>query len=445
MATKRLITSRAALALKSGKTHSEPVGGRGSGTLLLVGREHQVTAYYRYTAPNGSRPWLELGVIGPRFSLEKARELCVEYWQLRRQFPYLKEHIEEKTHAERERLEHEQRLRAAELKSATLEELLQDYVSHLVEQGKVSAKAIGTALDTVVVNAHPAMASKKAKLIEPEDIRHILTPMSKSGNKVYRNRIRSYLHAAFKFGLDREYDETRASEKSFGLPGNPVSAIPVLSGVESVGERSLDGPELKLLYDHVADVPGVGLIMAQFIRFLIAIGGQRPTQVLRVPWADYDLTNDHFKIIDKKGRGSIPRVHIVPLSKRAKKILLELEPISGSFDWPFSVNGVAPFSIQSLKNVARRFLASEYGQGVEPFTVRDLRRTCKQIMTRAKVPRELRSLLQNHAQTGVDTKHYDNDPMAHLPAKQDVMRRYERALSAVLDSTTTEKVVRIRK
>lgn len=432
------------MALETGKTHSEPVGGRGAGTLLLVGRERQVSAYYRYTSPDGKRPWIELGALGPRYGMEAARGQCVEYWQLRRQFPYLKEHIAEKVNAEKVRLETEQQLREAELKSATLEELLHDYVVHLAEQGKVSAQAIGKALDTVVVGSHPSLALKKAKLIDSRDISEILTPLSKRGKKVYRNRVRSYLHAAFKFGLDREYDETRSSEKSFGLDNNPVSAIPALSGVDSVGARSLDELELRQFYLHVADVVSVGPIMAALIQFLIATGGQRPSQVLRVPWTDYDFVNNYFKIIDKKGRGSEPRVHVVPLSARAKAILLELKTTTGDHEWPFSITGKAPISIQSLKNIARRFLLSEHGQGMEHFTVRDLRRTCKQVMTRAKIPREQRNLLQNHGQTGVDAKHYDNDPLAHLPAKKEAMGRYDRALENVLSGAATGNVIPLR-
>ena len=429
---KRLITSKAALALKDGKTHSEPVGGRGAGTLLLVGRSSQVSAYYRYTAPNGTRPWIDLGVLSPRFTLEMARAQAIELWQLRKQFPHLKEHIEEKSVVEKARLEKEKCLRAAELSSATLAELINDYVAHLVSQGKESATAIGKALDTVVINAHPMLSARKAKTIEPADIREILTPLSKRDKKVYRNRIRSYLHAAFKFGLDREYDETRVSEKSFGLTGNPVAAIPVLSGVEFEGVRSLSEEELRQFYDNLPDVPSVGPVMAFLVRFLIATAGQRPSQVLRVPWSDYDLENGFFKIIDKKGRGSKPRVHLVPLTDRANKILQEVRPFTGGYEWPFSHAGKCPISIQSLKNVTRRFLGSIHGNGIHSFTIRDLRRTCKQLMTRAKMPREQRNLLQNHGFSGVDSKHYDNDPTAHLPAKQEAIQRYERALNNVL-------------
>ena len=53
-------------------------------------------------------------------------------------------------------------------------------------------------------------------------------------------------------------------------------------------------------------------------------------------------------------------------------------------------------------------------------------------MTRAGIRRDLRNLLQNHGQTGVDAKHYANDPEAHLPEKRQAMLAYDAALARVL-------------
>jgi integrase len=439
----RAITSKEALSLKAGKTHSEPIGGRGSGTLLLVGREKQVSAYYRYTAPNGVRPWVELGLLGPKFSLKQARERCIAYWNMRKDYPYLKEHLEGQAHVEKERFEEQKRNRLEEQKTATLKELLDDYTTFLEDQGRISAKAIRKTLDSKVTKAHPLIVAKKAKSIKPADIQEILTPLSRDGKKVYRNRIRSYLHAAFKYGLDREYDETRTSGKVFGLTVNPVAAIPVLAGVESAGERSLSEVELKLLYLNLSETKGVGVLMSCFIRYLIAIGGQRPSQVLRAKWSDYNLEQGYFKTVDRKGRGSKDRIHLVPLSQRAIGILEQVRPLTGGYQWPFSHNGKQPISIQSLKNAARRFLVSDSARGMEPFTIRDLRRTCKHVMIRNKTSREQRNLLQNHGQTGVDSKHYDNDPHAHLPAKKETMAKYERALKRIFEDYHDKKVVKI--
>jgi len=440
--TARKITAKAALAVKDGQTYSESVGGRGSGTLLLVGRTQSVSAYYRYTSPDSTRPWVDVGTLGDRFTLADARAECHRLWQLRKDFPYLKEHLVELSELQRQQLADAERHRKAEQNKASMKELLLDYVAYLDDQGKPSAVTVRRAFESTVFEAHAYIASKKAKEITPDDVVQIIKPLSLSGHKVYRNRVRSYLHAAFNFGLDREYDETRSSDKSFSLTTNPVGPVPVLKNAESVGTRSLNAHELNLFYRDVESTPSVGVVMYTFMRFLVATAGQRPSQVLRVPWADYDLENRYFKVIDLKGRGTQERVHLVPLSDRAVELLESLRPLTGDFEWPFTYTGDVPISIESLKNVTKRFLANQ--EGFEHFTVRDIRRTCKQIMTQANIPREHRNMLQNHGATGVDAKHYDNDPMLHLSLKKDVMARYDRSLGVILGEPQENKVVELK-
>lgn len=433
------ITVKAALALREGCTHSESVGGRGAGTLLLVGRTHTVTAYYRYTGPDGKRPWVDLGTLGEQFGIGDARVECHRLWQLRREHPYLKEHLIELCEIQRQQIAEAKRKQIAEASLATMKDLLEDYVTYLKDQGKQSAVTVERAFESVVFTAHPDMAKKRACDIEPDDIVNLIKPLSRAGHKVYRNRVRSYLHAAFKYGLDREYDETRSSSKSFSLKSNPVTPIPVLKNVDTVGTRSLKPQELSLFYHQVEQTPSVGIVMATLMRFLIATVGQRPSQVLRVRWSDYNLEQRYFKIIDLKGRGSQERVHLVPLTDRAISLLEYIRPVTGEYQWPFSYTGEAPISIQSLKNVSQRFIAHQ--QDFERFTVRDLRRSCKQVMTEAKIPREHRNLLQNHGMTGVDIKHYDNDPTAHLTLKTEAMQRYDRALATILGEHPKNNVV----
>jgi integrase len=434
------ITSREAVTIKEGETHSEPVGGRGTGSLLLVGRANQVTAYYRYRAPDGERPWIDVGVLGATLTLKDARDKCVELAKLKTEHPFLREYIEKQAQIDAAAREAVKQQADRDALCATLWELLMDYVGHLDAQGKPSAANVRKNFISAVLNPHSALAARKAADILPGDIKYILTPITKRGSKSARNRLRANLHAAFAFGLKREFDETRESEKLFGLTVNPVAAVPVLTGVEGVGTRALDDHELRTFYHNVEKVPAVGFLSSRFVQFLIATAGQRPLQVLRVPWTEYNLTEGYFMIQDLKGKSGRARPHAVPLTPRAIAILREVQTVTGGFTWPFSYLGEAPLSVFTLKNMSQRFLQSDLrfidgnpDKSVQPFTIRDLRRSLSQMMTRAKIPRETRNLLQNHGATGVDARHYDNDPVAFLAEKRDAMARYERALSRAID------------
>lgn len=432
------ITDRAARALQKGETHSEKVAGRGAGVLLLVGRGNSVTAYYRYTAPDRSRPWIELGSLGKGITLAQARARCAELAALKAEHPSLKEWLESETLNEQEALIEEKRQREREALTGSFRELLDDYLGKMKAQGQPSEVQARNILENDVIAPFPALMDKKAREIEPADVSRVLKRVSDRKAFSYRNRVRAYLHAAFAYALKHEFDETRVSGRLFGLTANPVAAIPVLENVENTGERTLTDAELRQLYLNLHKVTSVSPLMAYFIRFLIITGGQRPLQVLRVPWSDYDLDQGTILIEDTKGRAGKRqvRLHLVPLPEAAMDILCRIKESNGGFQWPFTTSGKSPLHIGSLKNVMGRFLDSQYavvdGERIPHFTVRDLRRTCKNVMVRAGIRRDLRNLMHNHGMTGIDVKHYGNDPYAYLPDKREAMAQYSDALNRIL-------------
>lgn len=438
------ITDRAAKALKKGETHSEKVAGRGAGVLLLVGRGSSVTAYYRYTAPDRTRPWIELGSLGKDITLAQARTRCAELAALRAEHPSLKEWLASENLHEQEALLEEKRRREKEALTGTFRELLDDYLGKMKAQGQPSEVQARNILENDVIAPFPALMGRKARDIEPADISRVLKRVSDRQAFSYRNRARAYLHAAFVYALKHEFNETRVSGKRYGLTVNPVAAIPVLENVENTGERTLSDRELRQLYLNLHKVTNVSALMADFIRFLILSGGQRPLQVLRVPWSGYDLVQKTMLIEDIKGRAGSrqTRLHLVPLSEAAIDILLRVKESTGGFQWPFTTSGKCPLHIGSLKNVMSRYLESPYavvdGQPMPHFTARDLRRTCKHIMVRAGVRRDLRNLLQNHGMTGVDVKNYGSDPHAYLPDKRKAMEQFSSALNQLLSSPSSD-------
>jgi len=429
------ITDLEARNLQPGRTLSERIGSRGEGTMELVAGKNTKTGFYRYVGPDGKRQRLKLGALTTSNTLRDMRAKCREHASQHRDTPDLKGWREDEEARKRTEREARRRAEAQEAARGTLEELLKDYVADLEAKGRVSAPEVGKTFKRLVYGTE--LAKMKARVVGPEEIKTILAKLSKAGSKVQRNRVRSYLHAAFRFGLHSEHDETRESGRAFGLGGNPVAAIPPLSGVEREGTRYLGEADLRRFYNDLHHAPSTHVLMVALFRFLIALGGQRPEQVLAVAWEGYDLKARTIRIIDRKGRAARPRVHLVPLTDRALEqleIARAINPPDGvhAKPYPFIARGRKPVSTESLKNVIKRFRECEHGKDVPHFSPRDLRRTAKQVMTRAGIRRDLRNLLQNHGQTGVDAKHYANDPEAHLPEKRQAMLAYDAALARVL-------------
>ena len=137
-------------------------------------------------------------------------------------------------------------------------------------------------------------------------------------------------------------------------------------------------------------------------------------------------------IVDTKGRGS-KREYITPLTDRAFEILDSLA--TQNMPFPFCSDGTNPIRVESLLKAVQKYCTQF---DVEKFTVRDLRRTCKNLMIDAGVNRETRNLIQNHALTGIDFKHYDKHD--HLSEKVAGMAKYDRFLEVLL-SENNDNVV----
>ena len=439
---------------------SEPIGSRGDGALLFEKRvSGTVEAYYRYKH-QGKEAKIKIGPCqttrdGNGYTLAQCRDKAQELAILRRECGGdIKGHLiaqeQEKQQREAER---QQRL-AAEAAKGSFTDLINSYLSEQERLGKETANQSRQGLARNVTKAYPAIAAKKARDVTPDDIVTILANIHNRGAAAESVRVRSILHAVFSFGLKGDYDPTRVGEKRFYIQHNPVSATKKNTHANKVCDRVLNHSEIKLLWERIGETHRVGFILGRFIRFMLATGGQRPLQLLRARWEDFDFKRHCVTLTDRKGRGAV-KTHVVPLTKRALSIIEEVREFTENYPWPFCT-GVAsrkaetrgelvPIDINSLKNAFIRYNkqlteeAKESGTDTpESFTARDIRRTVKNLMIDAEINREQRNLLQSHAQTGVDVKHYDRHE--HLPEKRESIRKYDALLDKILKGEQTKLV-----
>lgn len=416
---------------------AEPVGGRGDGALLFKRRDSQTTeAYYQYFL-DGKRQLIKIGTYG-QITLAGCRAAATEYAALRRQHPDLKEHIRQAEEEARRESERRAAAAQAEAQRASLKDLLQDYVANLRTTGVVSADEIERIVTVDFIAGHPGIVAMKARDIEPAHAMALIAPIWQRGAKTQYNRARTYLHAAFQYGLLSEYDISRESKRAFGLTHNPVAAVKKQQEGENADEHVLTNAELRHFWTHCGDANRVGELTALLFRFVIATGGQRPYRLMVAPWHCYDIKARTVRTESRKGRGKM-RVILTPLTDRALEILERVKEINGHQAWPWTFTGRSPVAIDTLSKAVQRFLDDKSaimdpatGQRVAPFVPRDLRRTAKQIMQRAGVEPHLRDLLQDHGQSGVANKHYANNPDAALPDKWRAVRAYEAELAAIL-------------
>jgi integrase len=299
----------------------------------------------------------------------------------------------------------------------------------------------------------PPLLAMKARDIEPPHIVGVLRPIfhrgtdrpktgrgsagrrSTSGAQGSADKVHTFLRAAFAYGLSSEHSVARKAATVYGLLHNPVAPIP-REAKSTPGTRVLSPPELRQFYLTIDQAPKVGPVLAELLRFTIASAGQRTHQLSREPWTSYDTAVGVVTLIDRKGRGGAPRAHLVPMSKRMKDILARVQKLGRGFDHPWATNVRGPVDIASPAGAVRYWLESEFavvdGKRVPPFTPRDLRRTCTQMMQAAGVPDALADRLQSHGVAGITDVHYRNNPELYLPEKRQALQKFEAALARAL-------------
>lgn len=100
---------------------------------------------------------------------------------------------------------------------------------------------------------------KKAKDVTSQDIRKILFNLVDQETLVQANRLRSYLSAAFNYGIGYDLDSKNLKhEVMFYLGSNPVRDVPKPKKKEEPGERDLSWKEIKKFWHTIeADQPSV--------------------------------------------------------------------------------------------------------------------------------------------------------------------------------------------
>jgi integrase len=372
-----MLTDKQIRSMKPGETdytRSDQRGSRGSGVLVVKVKTTGVKELYyvRYVQQKIRRK--KLG-NWPDLSLSDARLLCSEASE-------------------------------TDASGGSLSLLLDSYVSKLKAEGAASHDDVKWSFKKYVTEPHPEIAKLPATLVEPGHIKDILSKMIQDGVTTFTNRVRARLHAAFQHGLNQENNprEYLKDGIQFGLKHNPVAGVPVQKDWEKPGERALSAKELGTLWNLLPEE--LSVVTSELIKFLIATGGQRPTQLLTSDRSMYH--KDHVLIRDAKGKAGERTAHAVPLNDLALGCLDRLSMITAEDPYPFSGKDLnESIHTNSLSRAVTKLYSRHKKEFAGPFTLRDIRRTCKTLMGVAGISKEIRDRIQGHAFSDVSSKHYD--------------------------------------
>jgi hypothetical protein len=212
--------------------------------------------------------------------------------------------------------------------------------------------------------------------------------------------VRTYLRAAFAYGLQAEHSYTKDAGARWGLTSNPIAVIPVAEGVFNPRDRFLSPAEVRTfwLWLETFDVESK---FAPALRIMLATG-QRSEEILRSTAATYESTR--AMLYWPKTKNGLP--HSIPVPHQAAAILDGLHANAYGLFFACSTDPTRPPPADGLRFVVQRFL--EEHPEVRHFMPRDCRRTWKTLAGDAGLSKEIRDRLQNHAKmSDISAKHYD--------------------------------------
>lgn len=307
----------------------------------------------------------------------------------------------------------------------TVENLFKAYVASLRACGTRTADEIERVLLTGKYNAADALGRQRHPAdVEPGDVRHPLAKLAKAGSLRSADVHRTFMAAAFNWGLRSANNYTTDDNFDWGLKLNPVAAIPKDARANKARDRNLSAKEVRLVWNAAPMETG------DVLRLVLATG-QRVLEVLRVESREVDLDAKVWRMPAHKTKlGKYP--HDVPLTKHAVEIFRRLMDMHGDgLLFPARNGAKGPLlGIPSVSRCASRM------EGVEKFQPRDLRRTWKSRAGEAGVDRFTRDLIQQHARGDTGSKFYDR--ASYLPQMREGMGKWEAWLEAALSASDTK-------
>jgi integrase len=309
----------------------------------------------------------------------------------------------------------------------TVADLFEAYVKYLKDEDKPSWKEAEKGLNKI---ADALGRNRPAREIEPDEIVEVIRPIYERGKKSMADHVRSYVHAAYSWGLKSEHDYRSASQRRFRLVYNPAAGIP--TEPKNVGTRWLDEDEFVRLYRWLEcpDTP-VHPPYTRAVRILM-LTGQRVEEIARLHVDNWDAEE---RIIDwSKTKNGVP--HAVPVPLIAAELIESIKPNEHGWFFPSAKDPKRPVSHGTLYS----FMWRQRDRGVIPVvTNRDLRRTWKTLAGQAGVPKEIRDRIQNHALQDVSSKNYDR--WNYMREKRAGMTKWDKFVRAMLAKKRPLKLV----
>jgi hypothetical protein len=293
--------------------------------------------------------------------------------------------------------------------SKTLEALMMLYIALLAKQGKASHRDVLNIVTNHLIAPHPKLAAKPACEVTAESIADVIRSVIESGKARTANKLRSYLHAAFKIAAGAKLNAaTPLAFKAFAITVNPITSIPANSDANKADKNPVKVHELQAYWQAIQGLEGK---RGALLRIHLLTGGLRPQQLLRLNRAGIDGAT--FTLHDIKGKRSNPRPYTTPMLQCVQD---DLKLFAGNEGYVFSLDG----GTTAIRGETLGGWAKEAVSGVvQDFQLKRVRSGIETLLASKRVSSDIRAQLQSHGISGVQAKNYD--AYHYLPEKLEAL------------------------
>ncbi|ELI3523173.1 integrase arm-type DNA-binding domain-containing protein [Vibrio parahaemolyticus] len=243
----------------------------------------------------------------------------------------------------------------------------------------------------------PIIGRKKIKSVTPLDIRTIIRNVANSGRPTVANDTLMYCKQLFNHGIKLGLNDN-----------NPASAFSVndAGGVEGSRDRKLTLDEIKKTFDvFQQNLPSFGRENYLACALLLSLG-VRKTELTEAKWSEFDLKNAQWHLPServKKGDGIT-----IPLTEQVLAWLEELHMRACGSEYLFPARRASKLphmGKDTLNRAISKLFGREPGRKVQPpnkmgemdhFTVHDLRRTFRTLLSKCGVAPHIAERCLNH-------------------------------------------------
>lgn len=310
-------------------------------------------------------------------------------------------------------------VRAVADRPHSIEHLAHEYLERHVKRQRKRPEYVERFLAAEVLTP-TAWAGRDARTITPRQVVELLDGIVERGSPTMANRGAGILSQMFRFGVHRAIVEA-----------SPVQLLYRPGGKEKPRERALADEEIAALLVNLEAAmrfqTGEGRRsprMAHALRLLL-LTGQRRGELALARWDDFTPTGRApvWRIPAEHSKTGAP--HVVPLSPAAVRELEALRKYAnGSVYVVPTEDGKAAADAKLItrclaRNLGRLIAAAAAMQPpvtLEPFTVHDLRRTCRTGLARLDVAHDVAERVLNHKLPAMRAVYDRHEPLKEMRA-----------------------------